>query len=181
MRKFGLNFLSAATGGVRRLPKKYFLSARRRRVPRARSRHRHREVPALSARALADHRGAAASAQHQPEYRGQLPGAAVSRRAWIICVNFKRSASSPQWRCSCTRTAQPLEHMLIASPSSSSSARAHRRRLEYRFYVAAQAPERRCGLKSVPFFNNAKHTRASLRPRATKAAVVLMPRARSDR
>ena len=132
MRKFGLNFLSAATGGVRRLPKKYFLSARRRRVPRARSRHRHREVPALSARALADHRGAAASAQHQPEYRGQLPGAAVSRRAWIICVNFKRSASSPQWRCSCTRTAQPFEHMLIASPSSSSSARAHRRRLEYR-------------------------------------------------
>ena len=50
-----------------------------------------------------------------------------------------------------------------------------------RFYVSAQAPERRSGLKSVPFFNNAKHTRASLRSRATKAAVVLMPRARSDR
>ena len=47
---------------------------------------------------------------------------------------------------------------------------------EYRFYVAAQAAERRSGVKSIPFFNSAKHTRASLRPSATKAAVVLMPR-----
>ncbi len=48
---------------------------------------------------------------------------------------------------------------------------------EYRFYVNAQPLNRRFELKSVSFCSNAKQTLASLRPSATKAAVVLMPRA----
>ena len=49
-------------------------------------------------------------------------------------------------------------------------------RSTYRFYVDAQPLSGRFGLKSVSFCNNAEHALASLRPSATKAAVVLMPR-----
>ena len=52
---------------------------------------------------------------------------------------------------------------------------------EYRFYVKAQPLRRKSGLKSVSFCNSAKHTRACLRPSATKAAVVLIPHALNAR
>ena len=47
--------------------------------------------------------------------------------------------------------------------------------------VGRRARNRSSGLNSVPFFSSAKHTRASLRPSATKAAVALNPRCLSAR
>ncbi len=44
---------------------------------------------------------------------------------------------------------------------------------ERRFYVAAQAALANSGSNFLPPLSNAKHMRASLRPSATKAAVVL--------